>query len=100
MLEENRAIFLRYGPADGVFSEARASQWIRHAKGTIIPNNARIKRALQRNNALLGPSERRVAEEFSIHALEFEERHLFDDWTAGSSRFPTGMDDVLRGDVR
>jgi hypothetical protein len=97
-LEENRSIFDQYGPTPGDFSEARASQWRRHAIATIVPNNAAIARALKRNRSLLGAKERRTADVFAIHAREFSERHLLKNLTAGSTQFPENMDMIFKGD--
>lgn len=97
MLEANRTIFDRYSPISGEFSEARARQWHRHVRTTIVPNNAAIGRALKQNRTLLGPQERRVADIFEIHAMEFAARHLMNDWTAGSTRFPERMATILEG---
>jgi hypothetical protein len=97
MLDANRTIFDRYGPISGEFSEARARQWHRHVIATIVPNNAAIGRALKQNRMLLGPQERRVADIFEIHAMEFAARHLLNDWTAGSARFPESMGSILEG---
>lgn len=99
ILEANRAIFDQYGPVPELFSEARAAQWRRHVKATIVPNNAAIDRALKRNRALLGPQERRVADVFGIHAQEFAARHTLGDWTAGSTQFPQGMATIFEGDA-
>jgi hypothetical protein len=99
LLEENRAIFAQYGPIPGEFSEARAGQWRRHLVATIVPNNSAIGRVLKQNRSLLGPQERRIADLFAIHALEFAARHLLNDWTAGSTRFPEGMDTIFEGET-
>jgi hypothetical protein len=99
LLEENRVIFAQYGPIRGEFSESRAGQWRRHVIATIVPNNAAIGRVLKQNRSLLGPQERGVADLFAIHALEFAARHLLNDWTAGSTRFPEGMETIFEGDV-
>lgn len=99
LLEENRAIFDQYGPIPDEFSEARAHQWRRHVVATIVPNNTAIGRALKQNRSLLGPRERRISDLFAIHALEFAARHLLNDWTAGSTRFPDGMETIFEGDA-
>jgi hypothetical protein len=99
MLEANRAIFDQYGPILNDFSEARARQWQRHVIATIVPNNAAIGRALKQNRVLLGREERRVADLFEIHALEFAAGHLLGDWTTGSTRFPEGMSTLLEGEA-
>ena len=99
LLEGNRAVFDQYSPVPGQFSEARAAQWRRHVKATIMPNNAAIVRVLKQNRALLGPQERRVADIFEVHAQEFAARHLLGDWTAGSTRFPQDMDTIFEGEA-
>ncbi|WP_435209418.1 hypothetical protein [Micromonospora sp. bgisy143] len=99
LLDENRSIFLQYGPTPGDFSESRASQWRRHVARSIVPNNAVIDRVLKLNRSLLGQQERTVADLFSIHAAEFSARHLLNDWTAGSTRFPDGMEKIFEGEA-
>lgn len=98
MLEQNRVIYDQYGPSPGEFSEARTQQWHRHVVATMVPNNAAIGRALKRNLALLGPGERRTANIFDIHSTEFAARHLLNDWTAGSTRFPEELSTIFEGD--
>ncbi|MFG2045752.1 HNH endonuclease [Dactylosporangium sp. NPDC048998] len=99
LLEENRVIFIQYGPVAGNFSEARATQWRRHVVSTIVPNNATIGRVLKQNRSLLGPQERRIADLFALHVMEFAARHLFRDWGAESTRFPDGMGSILTGEA-
>lgn len=91
LLDENNAVFERYGPLNEVFDESRTEQWHRHAKKKIIPNNRTLLRVLQINRRLLTEEEKKVTNLFAIHAQEFEERHLNGDWTPGSTRFPIAM---------
>ena len=98
LLAQNRAIFNTYGPREDEFSEARAAQWRRHALQTVVPNNAAIVRALRQNRRLLRPAERTVADLLTIHAEEFEARHVLGDWSAGSQTFPDGVDTIFEGD--
>lgn len=99
LLSENRTIFNRYGPLPDEFSEERAAQWRRHAVQTIVPNNAAIRRFLKLNRRLLSPDERAVADEFSMHSMEFEARHVLGEWGGMTQRFPVGMDSLFGGDA-
>ncbi|SCE77460.1 hypothetical protein GA0074695_1006 [Micromonospora viridifaciens] len=99
LLDENRSIFLRYGPAPGDFSESRASQWRRHVARSILPNNEMIARVLKVNRPLLGQQERHVANLFFIHMEEFSARHVLNEWGANSTRFPDGMNTIFEGEA-
>ncbi|SES43467.1 HNH endonuclease [Lentzea albida] len=99
LLDANNAVFRLYGPADGLFDDARADQWSRHVREVVIPNNQRLLRLLTANRALLTPEERSTVDEFAVHAKELEDRHLRGDWTPGSTRFPRRMATILKDDV-
>jgi HNH endonuclease len=97
LLGANRAVFDQYGPTDDVFDDDRAEQWRRHVRDTIIPNNHELLRVLAANRVLLTPNERATVDLFAIHVQELEERHLYDDWTPGSTRFPPAMESIFEG---
>lgn len=96
LLEANKAVFDLYGPVAGDFDEDRADQWRRHVIRTIIPNNQTLQRLLQANRSLLTSTEKATFHIFSIHAHEFEERHRINDWTAGSTKYPSNMNLIFR----
>jgi hypothetical protein len=98
LLGANRAVFDLYGPLDEVFDDTRAEQWRRHVIDTIIPNNRTLIRVLQMNRGLLTGPERATVDIFAVHVQELEERHLEDNWTPGSTRFPNAMDSILEGE--
>lgn len=100
LLDRNRAIFLKYGPAAANFSEDRATQWRRHAASVIAPANAAIERVLQKNLHLLTLDERAIASQFALHATEFAERHVLGGATVGSATFPEGMDKMLTSEAQ
>jgi len=87
--DENSAIFQRYGPLGAEISDASAGQWRRHIISTMIPNNTELAAAFRRNRNLLLLEERAVVDQFLIHVKEFEERHLLDDFSSGTTRFPS-----------
>jgi hypothetical protein len=97
LLGANRAVFDLYGPLDEVFDDARAEQWRRHVKDTIIPNNRTLLRVLQLNRGLLTDAEKTTADVFAVHVQELEERHLEGNWTPGSTMFPNAMESILEG---
>jgi len=98
-LSENRQIFDTYGPRPGDFDEARSEQWHRHAVSTIVPNNTALMRAMQRNRALLTDDERATAAGFTLHAIEFEARHIAGEHFAVSQQFPEALSSVYEGDT-
>lgn len=100
LIAKNRAVFLRYGPVAGDFSEDRAALWRRHAASSIVPTNAAIERLLQQNFDLLSPEERAVASQFALHAREFADRHVFGGATVGSATYPEAMDKMLTSEAQ
>jgi hypothetical protein len=95
LLEENGLIHRLYAPRPGAFSEAAAERWRGHMMARIIPNNRTIRRVLERNRHLLTGDELDTLAMFALHALELEHRHLLNDWTAESTRFPERMSSIL-----
>jgi hypothetical protein len=95
LLASNRTVFELYGPRDGLFEDARAEQWQRHVKNTILPNNQALLRALQANRSLMTDDEKTTADVFAVHAQELEERHVEGNWTPGSTRYPPAMESIL-----
>jgi hypothetical protein len=95
LLEESGQIHRRYAPRPGTFSEAAAEHWRRHLITTIIPNNRVILRVLNSNRHLLTRNEGHTVAMFALHARELEHRHLLNDWTAESSRFPERLNSIL-----
>ncbi|WP_121033049.1 hypothetical protein [Terracoccus luteus] len=98
VIAENQTIFETYGPLDDDFSDDRAHQWRTHAVRRLVPNNAKLVRALAVNRHLLTPEERSTADKFSLHQDEFAARHVLGDYATGTSRFPEGMDEILKDD--
>ncbi len=96
LLAENHTIFGTYRPLDDDFSAERAQQWRNHSVSRLVPNNAKIVRVLAANRHLLTPEERSTADRFKLHADEFAARHVLDDYTGGTSRYPESMDDILK----
>ncbi|WP_329138152.1 HNH endonuclease signature motif containing protein [Streptomyces sp. NBC_00670] len=99
LLGANRAVFQLYGPLDDVFDDTRADQWSRHVVDTVIPNNRALLDLLQSNRDLLTVAEKATLDIFAIHAQQLEERHLEGNWTPGSTRFPEGIDSIMKGDT-
>lgn len=95
LMDENSAIFSLYGPRQDEFDDDRSEQWRRHMGSTILPNNRRILAILEGSFSLLNPSERRTLAVFRIHLKELEERHTQNNWTPGSTRFPSAMTTIL-----
>ncbi|GLK79248.1 hypothetical protein GCM10008174_09890 [Methylopila turkensis] len=99
LLDENRAIFERYGPhieaAQNPESGA-AETWRRKMLTRILPNSNRIIAQLDANRALLAKEELDVVEAFRQHIDDLEAVHI-EDRREDASRFPAGMQDVLKG---
>lgn len=95
-LADNHIVFLAYGPIKDDFSEDRAHQWRQLAVSRLVPNNAEVARVLRVNRHLLTPDERATADRFSLHREQFAARHVLHDYSVGATRYPQGMDDMLK----
>lgn len=99
IFRENRTIFEDYGPH---IEEARnpesgaAERWKRKILAKIIPNNRKLLAHLDANSHLLNSAEKAMLDRFRQHVDDFEARHLLD-YREGASRFPDGMDMILKG---
>lgn len=96
---EYGTVFNTYGPIDDDYTAERAQLWQHHAVRVVVPNNAKIARALERNRNLLQPLEVDVADRFVLHQTEFAARHVLHDHAAGTTTFPDGMDNILRSET-
>lgn len=99
-LEENRQIWETYGPESesanaGLFSDASAA-WRREVVAHILPNNSRILRLLESNQALLNEQERRVIVRLRMHVRAMEDRHLGGIINPAAPRFPRELNTLLR----
>jgi hypothetical protein len=97
LLDANSAIHDRYGPKEDPYAggEGEPLLWQRHARTTIVPNNRRILGILQANRGLLTPAERALLTAFALHVQQFEDRHVLDDLSTGTARFPGQMEAML-----
>lgn len=98
IFRENRSIFDEYGPhieeAQNPESGA-AERWKRKVLQKIIPNNRKLLAQLDANTHLLAEHEMHMLEKFRQHVDDLEARHL-QDYREGASRFPAGMQDILK----
>jgi len=99
LLDENRAIFERYGPhieAARDPESGAAEIWHRKMLTKILPNSNRMLAQLDANRALLTHSELRVLEAFRQHIDDLETVHI-----AGAcedaAQFPAEMQTILEG---
>lgn len=92
--ERNAASFRIHGPqtldTTGL-GRSRAAKWEGHVLNVIIPNNRTMLRLAEVNAHLLTDVESALVGDFSVHVEDFEARHLWNDWTAGGTRFPAGF---------
>ena len=94
-LDDNHIVFRQYGPTNDDLSEDKAYQWRQLAVSRIVPNNAEIARVLQANRHLLTPTERTTMGEFIIHQNQFAARHIFNDNSTCTMRYPERMDEIF-----
>lgn len=98
-LTENRFVFDQYGPHNDYRKDPEselANVWQRKMRAIILPNNRKVLAILDANRRHLNPSEAKTIEAFRQHIDDLEAKHI----GAGSgdiaSRFPPGMNDILR----
>ncbi|MER8410047.1 hypothetical protein [Mesorhizobium sp. M1342] len=99
LLDENRAIFERYGPhieAARDPESGAAEIWQRKMLTRILPNSNRIIAQLDANRALLTSDESVVVEAFRQHIDDLEAVHI-EGRREDGSRFPAGMQNILEG---
>ncbi|MEU0213232.1 hypothetical protein [Streptomyces canus] len=94
-LDENAVIHARYGPVGDPYQRGDSILWLRHARSTIVPNNRRVLRVLDANRHLLMPEEQRLVAIYRLHVEQFENRHVLDDFTTGTERFPEAIQRVF-----
>jgi hypothetical protein len=94
-LDDNALIHTKYGPVGDPYQQGDSVLWLRHARSTIVPNNRTILRALDANRHLLTPEEQRVVAIYRLHVEQFESRHVLDDFTTGTERFPEAIQRVF-----
>jgi len=96
-LNENRTIFLQYGPeTDGRFNPESSLPiiWRRKIQSTILPNNRHILHVLDANQKYLKDQEFETLEAFRQHVDDFEAYHLGISDEHGS-QFPSAMSQIL-----
>jgi hypothetical protein len=88
ILEENKTIFVRYGPLSEQCLNPESDLpviWKRKIFAKIIPNNRKILRIIEANLSYLSNKELPIFEDFKQHIDDFEAKHL---WAAASSGLP------------
>jgi hypothetical protein len=97
LLNENRAIFERYGPhieAARDPESGAAETWRRKMLTRILPNSNRIIAQLDANRALLTKDEPGVVEAFRQHIDDLEAVHI-EGRREDASRLPADMQNIL-----
>lgn len=95
LLDDNAIIHTKYGPARDPYLQGDAIRWHQHARSTIVPNNRRILQVLDANRHLLTPGEEHALAIYRLHVEQFENRHVLDDFTTGTERFPEAISEVF-----
>lgn len=96
-LNENRTIFLKYGPeTDERFNPESSLPviWLRKIQSKILPNNRNILHLLDANQKYLNEQELETLEVFRQHVDDFEAYHLGISDEHGS-QFPAEMNQIL-----
>lgn len=94
-LDANRAIHTNFGPVGDPYRDGNPALWRRHARGTIVPNNRKIRQVLEANRHLLTRDEQETLAVYQLHVEQFEDRHILDDFTTGTERFPEAIERIL-----
>ncbi|WP_405116197.1 hypothetical protein OG559_15215 [Micromonospora sp. NBC_01405] len=98
-LAENRQIWETYGPDSesanrALFSDVSAA-WRREVIARVLPNNTRMLRLLEANQALLSEQERPVVTKLRMHVRGMEDRHLGGIVNPAAPRFPQELNSLL-----
>jgi hypothetical protein len=99
LLEENYQVWAQYGPESAAANDAITDvndAWRREVVASMLPNNERVMRLLDRNQHLLRDDEIRVVTQFRVHARAFADRHLAGRVNSSAPRFPLEMNDLLK----
>ena len=96
LFDQNREIHRRYGPVGDPYTSGNPALWQRLARSMIVPNNRRLLNTVTVNRALLRPHERALVTQFALHVTQFEDRHVFLDFTSGTEQFPERIGTVFR----
>lgn len=94
-LDDNALLHARYGPVGDPYQQGDPILWLRHARSTIVPNNRRVLRILDANRHLLTLEEQQTLAIYRLHVEQFENRHVLDDFTTGTERFPEAIQNVF-----
>ena len=98
LLSRNRTIFNKYGPfsheSKNLLTDTNVA-WNRKCIDTIIPNNKRIIKLLNKNDHLLNDREKDIVEQFIIHAEAFEYNKLSGDKNSSAPVFPVEINDIV-----
>jgi HNH endonuclease len=98
ILAENKALWRTFGPASDVATNDPGSNlfevWALRKLDRILPNNAKIINALERNFVLLNSSEAGAFLEFKNHAAAFE-RHQYQRLDTYPT-FPLGFEQLMQ----
>ncbi len=97
-LDANRAIHAKYGPVGDPYAEGNPALWLRYARAAIVPNNRKILRVLEANRHLLTRDEQERLPVYRLHIEQFEDRHILDDFTTGTERFPQAIERIFLGE--
>lgn len=95
LLDANATIHRIYGPVGDPYRQGNPALWRRHARATIVPNNREILRMLEANRYLLSRGEQETLAIYKLHVEQFENRHVLDDFTTGTERFPEAIEGIL-----
>ncbi len=97
-LDANSAIHSKYAPVGDPYKDGKPALWLRHARATIVPNNRKILRVLAANRHLLTRAEEENLAVYRLHVEQFEDRHILDNFTTGTERFPKAIERILLGE--
>ncbi|MGH8243270.1 MAG: hypothetical protein ACRETY_07980 [Steroidobacteraceae bacterium] len=98
VLAENRAVFEHFGPHNDYRFDPEsetARVWQRKMRAIILPNNRKVLAHLDANRRHLEPDELATLEAFRQHVDDLEAKHI-GGATEVASRFPSGMNELLR----
>ncbi|MGW3186105.1 hypothetical protein ACWDD9_43240 [Kitasatospora sp. NPDC001119] len=98
ILDSNAAIHARYGPVGDPYRQGNPTLWRKYARSIVVPNNREILRVFEANLHLMTREEQETVAIWRLHVQQFESRHILDDFSTGTERFPEAISRILLDD--
>jgi hypothetical protein len=98
ILAENKIIFSKYGPGSQNALEKQSEcelQWEKLSLQKLLPNNWKLEKVIENNQALLSSEEFALFVEFKLHRDGFEQNKISGDVNATVPTFPPDFENIF-----